>query len=225
MLSEDAELVAAYCRQELPLAQAKLSNGYGYVSMPHCVINSVFSIGVRYEGVLNVIRNYDVFLTAQGIDPAQHHIGEMLRLLSPHSAEECADQVFLNRQRTSTKNGILKAEAVLHFARTLEKHGASHREHSANLLAIPEFEENIRLIPGQTSGVSLKYFFMLCGEMDYIKPDRMINRFLKSALGRTLRDDEPLQILREASRLLQNEYPDLRPALLDHEIWKFQRGR
>ena len=225
MLSEDAARIATHCRQVLPLAEAKLSAEYGYVSLPHCVIDSVFSIGVRYEGVKNVIARYDAFLRQQRIAHASHTIEEMLGLLEPFGMEGCAEQIFVNRQRISTRNGILKAEAVLLFAQTLKKHDVQHRAHASKLLSKPEFEEDIRAIPGQSSGISLKYFFMLVGEMDYIKPDRMIYRFLENALKRSLKQNEPENILRAASLLLQAEYPHLKPALLDHEIWKHQRER
>jgi hypothetical protein len=40
-------------------------------------------------------------------------------LLTQTSAEELANSVFKNKQRTSTKNGILKAEAISLFAKVL----------------------------------------------------------------------------------------------------------
>ena len=167
MFSDDTALVAAHCKHVLPLHQAALGEEFGYPCIAHCVIDSVYSIGVRYEGVRNVIRRYDAFLAQQNIDVSQHTVQEMLHLLKPYSIEECANQVFMNRQRTSARNGILKAEAVLLFANVLHKHGIAHKGQTSNLLERPDFESDIRGIPGQGSGISLKYFFMLSGEMNY----------------------------------------------------------
>ena len=36
----------------------EVAEKYSYASLPLCVIDSVFSIGVRYEGVRNVIERY-----------------------------------------------------------------------------------------------------------------------------------------------------------------------
>lgn len=48
-------LVAA-CRAALASSgPIEVAEEYGYASLPLCVIDSVFSIGVRYEGVRNVI--------------------------------------------------------------------------------------------------------------------------------------------------------------------------
>jgi hypothetical protein len=57
-LDSDAIEVAEHCERVLPLATASLGNEFYYQSLPLCVIDAVFSIGVRYEGVQNVIKRY-----------------------------------------------------------------------------------------------------------------------------------------------------------------------
>jgi hypothetical protein len=41
----------------------------------------------------------------------------------------------------------------------------------------------IETIPGQGSGISFKYFSMLAGNGNYVKPDRMVKRFVADALS------------------------------------------
>ena len=55
--SDEAKL-ADCCKQHIHLQKARLGDEYFYASLPQCVIDAVFSIGVRYEGVQNVVRKY-----------------------------------------------------------------------------------------------------------------------------------------------------------------------
>ena len=93
-----------------------------------------------------------------------------------------------NRQRTSSRNGILKAEAVLCEARILEDEGVAV---PADLTAAGEERlQHLRArwstVPGQASGVSWRAFCMLVGLAE-VKPDRMIRRYVATALGRSAR--------------------------------------
>ena len=90
-----------------------------------------------------------------------------------------------NRQRTSTTNGILKAEAVLREARILEDEGVGV---PADLIAasqerLDHLQRRWSTVAGQGSGVSWRAFCMLVG-LPEVKPDRMIRRFAAAALGR-----------------------------------------
>jgi uncharacterized protein (DUF433 family) len=88
------------------------------------------------------------------------------------------------------------------------------------------FEAEYKAVPGQGSGVSLRYFYMLTGVEDQIKPDRMIIRFISSALNRTVTMDEchPL-LLATCKYLLEKHALYLKPSALDHVIWRFQSAQ
>jgi hypothetical protein len=64
---------------------------------------------------------------------------------------------------------------------------------------------------------------MLIGNEFAIKPDRMIRRFIYSAIHRELSFDECQEILIAAHAELVNKYPKLTPRSLDHQIWMHQR--
>ena len=66
---------------------------------------------------------------------------------------------------------------------------------------------------------------MLAGSEDFIKPDRMINRFVYKATGKMLGIEETTELLVNASGILAIEYPGLTPRMLDNVIWKYQRAR
>ena len=86
-----------------------------------------------------------------------------------------------------------------------------------------EFESRFKSIPGQTSGISLRYFYMLAGSDDYVKPDRMVDRFLLSVLNKKLSVEEMHQAIVGAVKILADDYPNLTPRLLDNLIWEYQR--
>lgn len=202
--------------------------------MPLCIIDSVYSIGVRYEGVRNVVARFSEhlglkkFRTDRKVVPApgeQLPTSELVRMLREAGPEAFAEQIFQNRQRTSTRSGILKSEAVLRFAEALVRHGGEYLQDVPRLLGDSALEEDVKRIPGQGSGLSLGYFFMLAGSEDQVKPDRMILRFLSAVLGRDVQVHEAQPLLVAACAELLPEFPELTPRLLDHCIWHVQRDR
>ena len=44
------------CESTLNLSSASLSSSYYYDSLPYCVIDAVFSIGVKYTSTQNVVK-------------------------------------------------------------------------------------------------------------------------------------------------------------------------
>jgi hypothetical protein len=232
--SADCERVAECCRRTLPLRGAKLSEEYYYGSLSLCVIDAVYSIGVRYEGVRSVVKRYcDCYrlvhiradrstLPARG---DQESLGDLLRRFEERGFERMSKEVFENSQRTSTANGILKAEAVQRFAEVLKTHGIEHLQDIDQDVPSEAIEKAIRQIPGQKSGISLGYFLMLAGTDNLVKPDRMVVRFLEAALGRTVLVREAQDLLRGATAQLQAEHPQLTPRLLDYKVWEHQRAQ
>ena len=86
------------------------------------------------------------------------------------------------------------------------------------------FDFCIKNIPGQGSGISLKYFFMLAGSKDLIKPDRMVLRFLQAATGYKYNLTDCQTALTAATIELNKLGYYLTPQALDNAIWNFQRN-
>jgi hypothetical protein len=221
------------CERVLSLKDATLPPEYFYQSLPLCVIDAVFSLGVKYEGTKRTVMRYCDYFKLQRIREDRETlppIGEqdsmesLLERMTSIGPERFATEIFDNRQRTSTKSGILKVEAVLRFATVLKRYGVNYLQDVPTIIPNEAFEEEIRAIPGQTSGLALGYFFMLSGSGDFIKPDRMVLRFLERALGRRVSSQKAKPLVVEAASLLQTSYPGLTPRLLDNQMWKSQRG-
>ncbi|HXG21430.1 MAG TPA: hypothetical protein VNN62_20445 [Methylomirabilota bacterium] len=231
-MRDDIKIIVEFCRTKLDLANAKLPDEYRYPHLPLCVIDAVFSIGVNYVSTKNTV---DRFCQHVGISKTskiyppdiveQFSIAELIELYNRYGVEGMAKIVYQNLQRTSTRNGILKSEAVLRFSETLLQFGVNYLQDVNKIVGDPNFESAITKIPGQRSGLSLRYFYMLVGSEEYVKPDRMIIRFIRSIIGKSPSIEEAHDIIVGTCEILKKEHPHLTPRLLDHLIWKYQREK
>jgi hypothetical protein len=232
--------IADYFRKKIGNIRP-LGDEYYYQHLSLCVIDAVWSIGVRYEGVINVVGRYcaernhiqyrdqnlrNIFLYPETTQ--QESNSDFLKYIAKYSFEELADNIFENRQRTAARNGILKAEAVVRFANVLSKYNVNYfQDIEPKIRNNKLFEKDIKIIPGQRSGLSLDYFYMLVGGENQIKADRMIRRFLAEPIN-----IDPalinIQCAKNAfERLLlvlnDNRITSLRH--LDNIVWSYQRNR
>ncbi|CAN5547428.1 heme peroxidase [soil metagenome] len=228
----EAKIVAERARQVLPLSGALLGDEYFYQSVPICFIDAVYSIGVRYSQVQKVVDRYCSYFKLQKTradryilpsPEAQESTSDFLKKMQDLSVEKFISDIFCNRQRTSTNGGILKAEAIYRFAEVLKSYSINYLQDVPAAIQNADLENDIKQIPGQRSGISLRYFFMLSGSEAFIKPDRMIQRFLESLLQRPIRIAESQRLLSEAVEELKIDYSKMTPRLLDNLIWQYQR--
>jgi hypothetical protein len=155
----------------------------------------------------------------------QFSIDEFLNVFKKHGIDKITQQFFNNKCRTSSRNGILKSEAVQRFSEILRKFEVNYFQDIAHLIGDVGFENAIKQIPGQGSGISTSYFYMLAGDEEFIKPNRMIIRFIKTCVGRTgVKTDEATKLVKEAHQKLKHDFLYLTLRQLDHEIWKYQKN-
>ncbi len=227
---KSVEKLAFYCDKNLDLSTSESGNDYGYPNLPLCVIDAVFSIGVTYAATQNTVNRFcDYFNIPANIKNSplpnedDYSISQFIDLYDKQGIEKMTTKIFQNRNRTSSRSGILKTEAVLMFAKVLKKYNADFLNDLGNVVGNPKFEAAIQNIPGQKSGISLRYFYMLAGEKNYIKPDRMILRFIERVIGQKPNIEEATSLLVETCSILNQKYPLLSPRKLDNLIWEFQR--
>jgi hypothetical protein len=188
-MTENASKLVAHIRRtlgdlSLPLPDAE----YAYAALPLCVIDAVFSLGVRYESTWRTVCEWCMryhWEKERARATEERTISDFLRILQPYENhwEDMADNVFRNRQRTSTTSGILKAEAVFRFSTTLQRFGIETFEDTLKSGLREDLRWTIKGIPGQTSGLSFNYFLILAGNTDAVKADRMVTRFVAHAFG------------------------------------------
>lgn len=225
--------ISKYCINKLDLNNTKLSNEYYYSSLPLCIIDAVFSISIQYTTTQNVVQrfsnyaNIDKFRQYGSNFPQinkQYSINQFIDFYKENDIDFVTNNVYKNRCRTSTVNGILKSKAVLEFAKVLQKYEINYFQDLAKVMNNANFEKDIKYIKGQGSGISLSYFFMLAGDENLIKPDRMVERFVEDCIGKKLSTNELTQLFSKVIKILKVTYPNITLRELDHEIWKFKSG-
>ena len=223
--------ISKCCINKLDLNNAKLDIGHYYSSLPHCIIDAVFSIGIKYTATRNVVERFSQYLSLDtfrefGSDfpniDKQYSINQFINFYQKNDIYFITNNVYKNKCRTSTVNGILKSEAVLEYAKVLQKYKVNYFQDLAKVINNASFERDIKYIKGQKSGISLSYFFMLAGDENLIKPDRMVERFVEDCINKKLSTNELTQIFSKVIKILKPNYPSLTLRELDHEIWKFK---
>ena len=220
--------------QNTALSPLPLPQEFFYASLPLCVIDAVFSIGVTYTSTRNTVTR---FCKQQGWtmslvpnmprNKSEHSISEFLMLFEGLTSEQLATNLFGNRQRTSSRSGILKAEAVKRFATALLQVGIDDFS-NLNEGCLTTAEALVRNIPGQTSGISFDYFRMLAGDDTLIKPDRMVQRYIAKALEEMPQQVGPEKarvLLQGATQLLVRRGHDWSPRRLDYAIWNTESAK
>jgi hypothetical protein len=222
-LSKD-DRVRTLCKQPLPPE-------YNYASLSTMVMDAIFSISVNYGQVKAVVarharfHGYDAW-HQDAVDP--YPLPELIREGRAILIEDFAGKLG-NRCRTSTRNGILKAEAVLLVAEVLIKHGIVDRQswRTADATTLKAAERDFRAIKGQGTGVSWRYLSMLAGNQDQVKPDRMVIRYVTAALGHDASPEEAGALLIAAADALRgaNGYSSTLTARhLDYAVWSVARA-
>ncbi len=210
-----------------------LPKEFYYASLPICVIDAVYSIGVSYSSTRNTVARFcDRQNWTMSLPPGaerlngEHRISGFLKLIDGGTADQLADDLFGNRQRTSSRSGILKAEAVRRFASALFAEGIDDFG-DLSMERLAPAERTVRQIPGQRSGISFDYFRMLAGDDQLIKPDRMVQRYVARAIGGSSTQITPDQVrdtVQQAVTHLSPQGPSWTPRVLDFAIWEAERA-
>ena len=217
------------CRTDLEL-NTKDPNLTFPKSLPICVLEAVFSMGVRNTSSHNAFTRYMDYYnlkydSSTGKVTPEHTISNFIENLEAFSSfDEVAKDVLKNSQRTSSRNGILKAKAAYEVAKTLKEHSIETiNDFNQKAYSDSSLNDDICNVKGQSSGIMLKYLYMLAGDSSQAKPDRMLKRYIENIIPTACSDDDVQKIMTEAVKTLKLEYPDLTVRLLDFLIWDYQR--
>lgn len=222
----NAEKLAKKCEEKLDFS-TKLNNEFYYSSLVFCVIDAVFSMGTHYSGAEKAVKNYaeKYNLSRYNTENPQteHRISDFIHNCDTMGDFELlAETVFRNRQRTSSTNGMLKAEACYDVAKVLKEHNIETFTDFRNMSAETEKKvvAEIKQVKGQGSGIMIDYLFMLAGDENKFKPDRHLLSFISD----TLEDNNEIsELFKSAHQILKDKHPDLTIRHLDYLIWNYQR--
>ena len=224
--TDAAEAIASYLEENYPLDGVEiLPDEYHYSCLPLCLLDAIFSIGVRYSSTQNVVSRYCDYVGIQKYrekgngEEIEHSLVDMLGVFeSLGSSERFAETVVMNAQLTSSRGGILKAEAVRLCAQLLSESGIATIADFQNGMN-SSIEEEFASVKGQGSGVSLRYLKMLCGKDDEAKPDRHVLRFIARFLGREPDANEAVELLGRVTDQLKSSHPAITLREVDYLIW------
>lgn len=198
-------------------------------SLPICILEAVFSMNVRNKSSNNVWKRYMEYYGIladpnTGICKPEHTINDFINNANSfHSVDDFIDNVLKNRQRTSPTNGMLKAEAAIQVAKAFQNNGFNSLNDFNNTnYSHSQLDADICMVKGQSSGIMLKYLYMLAGSTNTCKPDRMLQKFIKSD-NPHIEGNDIQSIMTDLVKLLNPKYPNLSVRGLDYLIWDYQR--
>lgn len=195
-------------------------------SLALCVLDAVWSLGVRYGSVVNVLNRYRCWVRDVAGGDADRRDAHQLAedIAAAGGPVRFAEDVVDNRARTSPRSGILKAEAVQLAAAALDELGVNTIDQFRRCYDDPAVEAAWRAVKGQRSGISWHDLRILAGVQD-VKADRMICAFVEQVLGRAVGPAEARELVVAAHEHLRGGHPEVDLRTLDHAIWTHQRSR
>lgn len=218
-----------FLEENFELEKLEMPNEYRYQSIPLCVIDAIFSIGAKYTSTANTVEKYCQKFNLKEIRDEkeypnigeQHTITQFIENIRNFGVDNFAKEI--NKQRTSSRNGILKIEAALQWAEILKSHNIETFQDY--LKSFDETtEKELRSVKGQASGISLAYFKMLCGDEKLLKPDRHILRFLKWFSDKDVSAADAQNIISSVVEELSKKYKNINVRTADYQIWNYMKN-
>lgn len=217
----EVDSLVAYCRENVG-DNALWIKPDGYPeSLALCIIDSIYSTGSHYSSVVNVINRY------REKHGSSDGAAALVQSISGAGGPRAwAAGVAENMKPAHTRQGaLLKAEVIERAAALMVEQGVDTVDDL--VAAVREsprsnpIHDAWKKLPSQSSGVTYSYLLLLAG-LPSVKPDRMVLRFLKKALGTDteLTADRAMELVVAAADRL-----DVNPRALDHVIWRAASGR
>lgn len=196
-----------------------------YESIDLALLDSIYSTGNRYSTVLSFVNRYRELRSAEA---PMGSLGTIQGLIGAFDHWGGVEGFVVNtkcRLRTySRKDAPYKAEAAYRAALVLEELKVDTKNDLRCLeVASDTFKADLsrawKSLPSQSSGLTLHYFLMLQG-IPGVKADRMVMRYVNSALGFNVSSVEAANLVRNVA-----ESMDVSATHLDHVIWRAASGR
>ncbi|MDJ0403225.1 hypothetical protein QNA23_07025 [Rhodococcus erythropolis] len=201
-------------------------------SLTFCILDAVWSIQANYKTTVVPL----VERVAATLDISNPSVAASTVCIDPLPINRFLEEFDIirllettNKQRTSTRGGITKAQAVLEHGQALQKHGVETIDQAQLLFENPghfrAVNADLRHIKGEGAhGIRRSYFWMLVGDHDRVKPDRMVLRWFKHH-GHTFNPAEAAETIAVVVDRINSEVParKLTAWEVDHALWKSGR--
>jgi hypothetical protein len=190
-----------------------------------CVMDAVGSVGVRYISVIRGLEKFRTFSEQQFQEVPTTPQNFLLLFRNYLDNPDLLAESIWTRQRTSTRGGILKVEAMVRWMSILDEHDIQTPSELLVRVDDRKLKKSLLSVPGQSKYVSLIYFFMLAGYRDGVKDDRMIERWFSDECKVDITTPQKAVILMILADELLESFPCMNAAELDHLIWLVASNR
>lgn len=222
------ESLVSYCRAYLgDTSDWKVMAGYPD-SLALCVIDSIQSTGPHYTSVMNVVSRYRGYRLGQGANADTDGPHALIATFGELDGPEGWANTIGNHNRTyASKQAPFKSVAIFQAAQRLADADIDSPTHLRTLATADpgRFDDLHRgwlSVVSQSSGITWEYLLMLAG-IAGVKPDRMVVRFVSTALGLAETQVSP-SAAASLVRAAADEFA-VSATTLDHTIWRYQSGR
>lgn len=235
MAQHDIELLVNFIIQNLESQFSKpLSNEYYYQSLTLAAIDAVFSAQARYSSVQALVHRYcqrfslNTYRKPREFLPSpdrQEHISSLIQRIEQDGIQYFMQNIFCNKSQTS---GRFKVAILLDLLKAIRDCDIETFQDIQLLLNDADKQNELLERFMEVRGVgeaTSRYFLMLAGDDRMVKPDRMILRFIRNALDKTVRPSDAVFLIQAVSDYLSKSYPCMSPRRLDHLIWYWQRSQ
>lgn len=201
-------------------------------SISLCILDAVWSIGAHYDNVVTplVVK----FARSQGVSSAVVPVDELPKddPIPASSLARFTDDALLsltNCQLTSTRGGVTKAHASIAYAQVLVDSGVESLSDAIEALGdkarLASIDAELARVPGDGQhGIRRGYLWMLVGDDNRIKPDRMILGWFRS-LGVPSDPASAEDYIRAAAPIVSARLQrPVTPWEIDHAIWNYARS-
>lgn len=223
MSNNDAVAVAEYVRAELgPSDEWVRPAGYPD-SLALCIVDSVYSLRVKYTSVINVLNNYRQKRREEGADPVHDSASDLLAAIDAAGGPEAAADTLFSNNHVAPGSKRLKSIVAAEAAQNLVDIGINTADEFRKAVEDSESEAKVEKAWTAVSGLgpaSWDYLKLLTG-IDATKADVWITRFVALALG-----EDSVSPAR-AKEALAGAATELGVSLttLDHAVWRFASDR
>jgi hypothetical protein len=161
-----------------------------WTSLSACVLDAVWSVGTDHDRVVVPLIRRVLESAATGPlladAPLSADSHPLPRLLTRFPDEQTLETAAQNRQRTSTRGGVTKADAALRYARTLVAHGILGVEDLPRLLVDQalwsRLDRALSRIPGEgQQGARRSHFWTLCDAGETVRPEAALPQSIGAA--------------------------------------------
>lgn len=225
MDSHQVDALEAAVRNEIGEDATDWYEPDGYDSVALAVLDSIYSTGNHYTGVINLVNKYRAARIAEGGSPDTDTATDLVEAVGRWGGVDGLVK-NTNQWKTSSADGAPpKALAAYGAAKILQQHGLETgvqvREklmEREDRMSSPARTEWLAL-PGQSSGLTWSYFLMLCG-VPGVKADRMILRYVRRLVDEHVNGEQAAELVENVADRLGISY-----TTLDHAIWRKESDR